>query len=51
MSLLTIVLCALVPSVAVFMKTGLSGKFIINILLTLRGWIPGVIHALYISRV
>lgn len=30
MSLLTIVLCVLLPPVAVFMKTGLSGKFIIK---------------------
>ena len=50
MSLLTIVLCVLFPPVAVFMKTGLSGKFIINIILTIIGWIPGVIHALYVNR-
>lgn len=50
MSLLTIVLCVLLPPVAVFMKTGLSGKLIINIILTIIGWIPGVIHALYVNR-
>lgn len=50
MSLLTIILCVLLPPLAVFMRTGLSGKFIVNIILTLIGWIPGVIHALYVSR-
>ncbi len=50
MSLLTIVLSVLLPPVSVFMKTGLSGKFIINIILTIIGWIPGVIHALYVNR-
>ena len=50
MSLLTIIMCVLLPPLAVFMRTGLSGKFIVNIILTLIGWIPGVIHALYVSR-
>lgn len=50
MSLLTIVLCVLLPPLAVFMKTGVSGKLLINILLTLLAWVPGVIHALYVCR-
>ena len=50
MSLLTIVICVLLPPLAVFMRTGFSGKVIINIVLTIIGWIPGVIHALYVSR-
>ena len=50
MSLLTIILCVIIPPVAVFMKTGLSGKLIINILLTVLGWVPGVIHALYVAN-
>lgn len=50
MSLLTIITCVLLPPLAVFMKTGLSGKLLINILLSILGWVPGVIHALYVSR-
>ncbi len=50
MSLFTIITCVLLPPLAVFMKTGLSGKLLINILLSILGWVPGVIHALYVSR-
>ncbi|HZJ79606.1 MAG TPA: YqaE/Pmp3 family membrane protein [Dysgonamonadaceae bacterium] len=50
MSLLIIVISVLLPPLAVFMKTGFSGKFLLNILLSLLGWIPGVIHALYVNR-
>lgn len=45
MSLLTILLCLFLPPVAVLLKHGLGGKFLINVLLTLIGWLPGVIHA------
>ena len=49
MSLTTIILSVLLPPVAVFMKTGMSGKLLVNIILTIIGWIPGVIHALYVN--
>ena len=49
MSILTIVLCVLLPPVAVFMKTGLNGTFILNLILSILGWVPGVIHALYVN--
>ena len=50
MSLLTIILCVLLPPLAVFMKTGLSVKLLLNFLLTLLAWVPGVIHALYVCN-
>ncbi len=49
MSLLTIILNILLPPLAVFMKHGLSGTFALNLLLTLIGWIPGVIHAFLVN--
>ncbi|TYB71823.1 YqaE/Pmp3 family membrane protein [Bizionia gelidisalsuginis] len=49
MSLLTIILSILLPPVAVFMKKGFGGAFLLNILLTLIGWLPGVIHALIVN--
>ncbi|HHW81274.1 MAG TPA: YqaE/Pmp3 family membrane protein [Bacteroidales bacterium] len=49
MSLLTIVLSVLLPPLAVFLKTGLSGEFLLNVLFTIIGWIPGVIHAIYVN--
>jgi uncharacterized membrane protein YqaE (UPF0057 family) len=48
MSLLKLVLSILIPPVGVFLTTGVSTALIINIVLTLLGWVPGVIHALWI---
>ncbi|HYE33810.1 YqaE/Pmp3 family membrane protein [Methylocaldum sp.] len=36
------------PPLGVFMEVGLTGAFWLNILLTMLGFIPGIIHALYI---
>lgn len=49
MSIVTIVLNLLLPPVAVFMKHGLGGTFLLNVLLTLVGWLPGVIHAFVVN--
>ncbi|QRV81945.1 plasma membrane proteolipid [Ceratobasidium sp. AG-Ba] len=38
----------LVPPLPVFMKRGCSADVLINILLWVLGWIPGVIHAWWI---
>ena len=49
MSLMTIILSVLLPPLAVALKYGISSAFLINVLLTLIGWIPGVIHAFYVN--
>ncbi len=49
MSILTIILNILLPPLAVFMKHGIGGTFLISIVLTLIGWIPGVIHAFIVN--
>ena len=49
MSLLTIILNIILPPVAVFMKHGLGTTFVVSIILTLIGWIPGVIHAFLVN--
>jgi len=49
MSLLTIVLNILLPPLAVFMKHGLGSTFLISLILTTIGWIPGVIHAFIVN--
>lgn len=36
--------CVVLPPLAVLM-TGRVGSFLLSLLLTLLGWIPGVIHA------
>ncbi|RFN58195.1 YqaE/Pmp3 family membrane protein [Marixanthomonas ophiurae] len=49
MSLLTIILNILLPPVAVFMKHGVGTTLLISIILTLIGWLPGVIHAFIVN--
>lgn len=49
MSILTIILSFLLPPVAVVLKHGIGTAFLVSILLTLLGWLPGVIHALYVN--
>lgn len=46
--LFKILFSVLLPPVGVLMEVGLSGHFWLNILLTLLGYFPGVIHAVYI---
>jgi len=49
MSLLTIILNILLPPLAVFLQKGLGKDFLINLLLTALGWLPGVIHAFLVN--
>ena len=48
MELLRIILSVIIPPLGVFMTVGLGKHFWINILLTLLGYIPGLVHAVYI---
>ncbi|HBB34166.1 MAG TPA: YqaE/Pmp3 family membrane protein [Cyanobacteria bacterium UBA8803] len=48
MKLLQIILGIVVPPLGVFLATGVGSALIINILLTLLGWLPGSIHALWV---
>jgi uncharacterized membrane protein YqaE (UPF0057 family) len=47
MTLLRIVLAILLPPVGVFLTYGIGPTLLINILLTLLGWLPGSIHAVW----
>ena len=38
----------LIPPLGVFLKVGLGIHFWLNILLTLLGYIPGLVHAIWI---
>ncbi|MEI6380409.1 MAG: YqaE/Pmp3 family membrane protein [Cyanobacteriota bacterium ELA615] len=46
--LVRIILAVLLPPVSVFLSRGVSSALFINILLTIIGWVPGVIHAFWI---
>ncbi|KAF9456786.1 hypothetical protein BDZ94DRAFT_1274837 [Collybia nuda] len=43
-----IIIAIFVPPVGVFLERGCGADLLINILLTILGYIPGIIHALYI---
>jgi len=48
MDVLRILLAILIPPLGVFLQVGIGLQFWINILLTLFGYVPGIIHAIYI---
>jgi uncharacterized membrane protein YqaE (UPF0057 family) len=43
-----IIFAIVLPPVGVFLSVGIGSAFIINVLLTILGWLPGVIHALWV---
>lgn len=48
MDIVRIILAILLPPLGVFLQVGVGPQFWLNILLTLLGYIPGIIHAIYI---
>lgn len=46
--LIHIIIAILLPPVAVFLKSGVGKDLIINIILSLIFFIPGVLHALWL---
>lgn len=46
--IIKVIAAVLLPPLGVFLEVGLKGHFWLNILLTLLGFIPGIIHALYV---
>ncbi|GAB7080020.1 YqaE/Pmp3 family membrane protein [Megalodesulfovibrio paquesii] len=45
---LRIVLSVIIPPLGVFMQVGIGKHFWLNILLTLLGYIPGLVHAIWV---
>ena len=43
-----VVASVIIPPVGVFLKVGLGLHFWLNIVLTLVGYIPGLVHAIWI---
>ena len=48
MDILRLIAAIFLPPLGVLMQVGLSGQFWLNILLTLLGYVPGIIHAVWI---
>ena len=45
---LMVIVAFLLPPLAVGLKEGIGTSFIINVVLTLLFWLPGLIHALIV---
>lgn len=48
MDLLRLIAAVILPPLGVFLQVGIGKHFWLNILLTLLGYIPGVIHAVWV---
>lgn len=48
MDIVRIIVAILLPPLGVFLEVGIGKHFWLNILLTILGYIPGIVHAVYI---
>ncbi len=48
MDIIRIIAAVLLPPLGVFLQVGIGKAFWINIVLTLLGFLPGIIHAVWI---
>ena len=48
MDIVRVLLAILLPPVGVFLTVGIGLQFWLNILLTLLGYIPGIVHAVWV---
>jgi len=48
MELVKIIISVILPPLGVFLQVGIGKHFWLNILLTLLGYIPGIVHAIWV---
>jgi uncharacterized membrane protein YqaE (UPF0057 family) len=48
MDIIKIIFAIILPPLGVFLEVGITKHFWINILLTILGFIPGIIHAIWV---
>lgn len=48
MDLVRLVLSVMIPPLGVFLQVGLTKHFWINVILTILGYIPGLVHAVWV---
>ena len=48
MDIVRLIFAIILPPLGVFLQVGFGGHFWLNILLTLFGYFPGIIHAVWI---
>ena len=47
-SILNLILAIILPPIGAFLQVGLSKHFVINVILTILGFVPGVVHAIWL---
>lgn len=48
MNVIDIILAIILPPLPVALRFGFGGKFWVNVILTILGYIPGLVHALVV---
>lgn len=48
MDLIRIIFAIILPPVGVFLQVGIGMHFWLNIVLTILGYVPGIVHAIWI---
>ena len=48
MDIIRTILSLIIPPIGVFLQVGLGKHFWINLVLTLLGYLPGLIHAIWV---
>ncbi len=48
MDIIKIIFAIILPPLGVFLEVGLTKHFWLNILLTILGFIPGIVHAVWV---
>ncbi len=48
MDIIRIVAAIILPPLGVFLQVGIGKQFWLNILLTILGYVPGIVHAVWI---
>jgi uncharacterized membrane protein YqaE (UPF0057 family) len=48
MTIIRIIASVIIPPIGVFLKRGLGFSFLLSILLTILGYVPGLIYALFV---
>ncbi|KAK9496289.1 hypothetical protein V1508DRAFT_328199, partial [Lipomyces doorenjongii] len=46
--IIKLIFAFILPPLGVFLETGCGGDLLINIVLTILGWFPGILHACYV---
>ncbi len=48
MNLVNLILALLLPPLAAYLQVGATKHLVINLLLCLLGWLPGILHAIWL---